>query len=97
MPKPENIDWFAHQGDTGTDNLSSQMPVAIYRVTWIDSKGERCELLTRSYQAAYDRKYEIDHSHGKEQYLNFESWFAYRSWEHDRLFGRSDREWGWWE
>ena len=28
MPEPENVDCFAHQGDTEKDNLSSQMPVA---------------------------------------------------------------------
>ncbi len=97
MSKSEDVEWFARQGDSGSDNLLSLMPVTIYRVTWIDSKGERCEFLTRSYQAAFDRKYEIDHSNGEEEYLNFESWFAYRSREHDRQFGRINREKGWWK
>ena len=91
------VERFARQGETATNNLCSAMPVMIERVTWLNAKGDPCELLTRSYQKAFDRKHKIDHSCGEEEYLNFESWFAYRSWEHDRRFGRTNRERGWWE
>lgn len=92
-----SVDWFARQGDSASDNLGSAMPVTIYRVTWLSQKGETCELLTRSYKEAFDRKHEIDHSSSNETYLSFESWLAYRSREHDERFGTGNRERGWWE
>jgi hypothetical protein len=93
---PEGVNWFAFQGDHLIDNLGSIMPIVIYRVTWQED-GVNREFLTRSEDEAHRKKDAIDHSNGKMRYLNFESWFAYRSFEHDDRFGEIKRERGWWE
>jgi len=78
------------------DNFGSIMPLMLFRVTWKDNGGNCLEFWTESYQAAFEKKYLIDHSNDHE-YINFESWFAYRGDEHDKRFGRRGREFGWWE
>lgn len=85
--------WDAHLDD-GRDEL---MPVTIYRVTWNDESGEFRQFWTDSYDEAFKKKYEIDHSGNVLTYVNFESWFSYRSDEHDRRFGNGNRDKGWWE
>lgn len=65
------------------DNFSQLMPVTVYRVTWNDIDSNYFECWCESEKAAFDKKYEIDHNNVLE-YVNFESWFAYRSDEHDK-------------
>jgi len=79
------------------DNFESIMPITIYRVTWKNEGEEYFEFWTENEKVANRKKYEIDHSNGQLIYVNFESWFAYRSFEHDRRFGFDGRELGWWE
>ena len=79
------------------DNFESIMPVTIYRITWKNEGEEYFEFWTESEKVASRKKYEIDHSNGQLIYVNFESWFAYRSFEHDKRFGFDGRELGWWE
>ena len=64
------------------DNFGSVMPITIYRVTWKNKKDEFFEFWSESEELSY---------------INFESWFAYRSIEHDERFGFTKRERGWWE
>ena len=92
------IDKFRAQWDAHLDDgWGKLMPVTIYRVTWKDASGEFRQFWTDSYDEAFKKKYEIDHSRGVLTYVNFESWFSYRSEEHDRRFGKGKREKGWWE
>jgi hypothetical protein len=79
------------------DNFGSVMPIMVYRVTWKDRDGVFYEFWSESENTAVLKKCEIDYSQGKYQYVNFESWFAYRSDEHDKRFGRVNRDKGWWE
>ena len=79
------------------DNFESILPITLYRVTWKNEKDECFEFWSENYKSAFDKKYEIDHSNGSLIYLNFESWYSYRSFEHDKLFGRIKRDKGWWE
>ena len=60
------------------DNLVQDMPFHIYRVTWKDTHDNYFEFWSEKYTSAWDKKFEIDHSEEFE-YLNFESWFAFRS------------------
>lgn len=93
-----DVNRYRNQWDNDKDdNFGSIMPITIYRVTWKDSDGEFHEFWTESKDAAFKKKYAIDHSNGAMQYVNFEGWFAYRSFEHDKRFGRTPREREWWE
>lgn len=93
-----SVNKFRPQWENNVDDgFGTLMPITIYRVTWKDQRGEYCEYWTEEYMSAFDKKYEIDHSDGKMEYVNFESWFAYRSDEHDKRFGKTSREKGWWE
>ena len=90
------IDEFRRQGDVDPpDNFHRIMPVAVYRVTWIEA-GENKEAWFRTEEEAFRCKYGIDHSSGAQKYLNFERWYAYREYEHEDLFGPIERERGWW-
>ena len=92
------IDKFRAQWDAHLDDgWGKLMPVTIYRVTWKDESGEFYQFWTDSYDEAFKKKHEIDHSRGALTYVNFESWLSYRSDEHDRRFGARNRERGWWE
>jgi len=79
------------------DNFESIMPITLYRVTWKNVQGEFFEFWSDDKKVVSKKKYEIDHSEDSLIYINFESWFAYRSIEHDKKFGRIERERGWWE
>jgi len=85
------------------DTVDKPSPLTLYRVSWKDVNGTDCQFWTEDYQKAFDKKYEIDHSeelpNGRRlmQYLNFESWFCYKSDVHDVHFGKIKREKGWWE
>ena len=41
----------------------------------------------RTEEEATRWKSDIDHSYGKQEYLNFERWCAYREYEHEDLIG----------
>ena len=47
---------------------------------------------SESETASVLKKCEIDCSLGKYRYVNFESWFAYRSDKHDKRIGRVNRD-----
>ena len=81
--------------NTVEDGFGNLMPITIYRVTWKDKANIYYEFWTESEGAAARKKYEIDH--GDLIYVNFESWFSYRSDEHDKRFGPTKRKRGWWE
>jgi len=78
------------------DNFGSVMPLMIYRLTWKNKEGEFFEFWSEQESVAVNKKSEIDHNQNL-IYINFESWFAYRSDEHDKRFGYTKRELGWWE
>ena len=78
------------------DNFGSVMPITIYRVTWKNKKDEFFEFWSESEEVATRKKCDIDYDN-ELSYINFESWFAYRSIEHDERFGFTKRERGWWE
>jgi hypothetical protein len=79
------------------DNFGAVMPIMIYRVTWKDKNtNEFFEFWCESESTALVKKSQIDLDN-ELSYINFESWFAYRSDEHDKRFGFSKRERGWWE
>ncbi len=82
--------------NTVEDNFGQLMPITIYRLTWKDKSNNHFEFWSESEQIAVTRKSEIDYSKELE-YVNFESWFAYRSDEHDKRFGPTKRTRGWWE
>jgi hypothetical protein len=92
------INRFRNQWDKDMDdNFGSTMPILIYRVTWKNEGGIFQELWTESKESALKKKYEIDHSDGKMTYVNYEGWFAYRTDEHDKRFGRIPRDREWWD
>ena len=95
----KEVNRYRNQWDNDKeDNFGSIMPITIYRVVWKDkSSGKYNEFWTEDELKAYEKKDEIDHSDGALIYVNFESWFAYRSDEHDKRFGGRNRERGWWE
>jgi hypothetical protein len=94
--KKDPIDEFRRQGDVEPpDNFHRIMPVAVFRVTWKEA-GENKEAWFRTEEEAFRCKYGIDHSYGKQEYLNFERWYAYREYEHEDLIGPVKRERGWW-
>jgi len=94
---PFVVNKFREQwNNTIEDGFGSLMPLTIFRVTWKNKNNEYFEHWTESEKSAFDIKYEIDHNN-ELSYVNFESWFAYRSDEHDKRFGYTDRERGWWE
>lgn len=67
------INRFRSQWDKYTgDNIGSIMPLLIYRVTWKDEDSIFPEFWTESKESAIRKKYEIDHSHGKIAYVNYE-------------------------
>jgi hypothetical protein len=79
------VNRYKHQADKTDDGMASIMPLHIYRVTWKDLSDTCFEFWTESYQTAWDKKYAIDHDKNL-SYLNFESWFAYRSdFYHDKV------------
>ncbi len=82
--------------NTIEDNYGKLMPVTVYRLTWKNKTNQHFEFWSESEEVAVNKKREIDYSNEFE-YVNFESWFAYRSDEHDERFGYSKRERGWWE
>ena len=94
---PFIVNKFREQwNNTIEDGFGSLMPLTIFRVTWKNENDEYFERWYGSEKEAFDKKYEIDHNN-ELRYINFESWFAYRSDEHDKRFGYTDRERGWWE
>ncbi len=78
------------------DNFGSVMPILIYRVTWKNKNNEYFEFWSESEEIATRKKCDIDYDNELD-YVNFESWFAYRYDEHDKRFGYTKREKGWWE
>ena len=82
--------------NTVDDGYGKYMPITVFRVTWKDKSNQYYEFWTESESVAFAKKYEIDHNRDLD-YVNFESWFAYRSEEHDKRFGYLPRERGWWE
>ena len=82
--------------NTKEDNFGEFMPLMIYRLTWKNQSGEYFEFWSESEIVATDKKSQIDID-SELSYINFESWFAYRSDEHDKRFGYKDRERGWCE
>jgi len=91
-----SVDQFRRQADVcPPDNFHRIMPVAVFRVTWKEA-GENKEAWFRTEEEASRCKYEVDHSCGRQEYLNFECWYAYREYEHEDLVGPLKRESGWW-
>ena len=82
--------------NTVDDGFGCVMPLTIFRVTWKNKNNEYFEFWCETEKKASDKKYEIDHC-DELSYVNFESWFAYRSDEHDKRFGSVNRKRGWWE
>ena len=94
---PFIVNKFREQwNNTIEDGFGSLMPLTIFRVTWKNENDEYFERWYGSEQEAVDKKCEIDHNN-ELSYVNFESWFAYRSDEHDKRFGYTERQRGWWE
>ncbi len=92
------VNRFRNQWDSNVDDgWGPLMPITLYRVTWRDESGKFHQFWTDSYDEAFNKKYEIDHSNNRLTYVNFESWLSYRSDEHDKRFGSGTRERGWWE
>ncbi len=82
--------------NTVEDGYGKLMPITVYRVTWKDKANKYYEFWSETEQVAAFKKRDIDHDDELE-YVNFESWFAYRSDEHDKRFGYTKREKKWWE
>lgn len=94
----EKVNRFRNQWENHIDdNFASIMPMAIYRVTWKDRNDQYQEFWTESDAESRSRQHLIKRSEGELTFLNFEVWFAYRSFEHDAMFGRGERERDWWE
>ena len=92
----DDIDQFRRQANVyPPDHFHRVMPVAVFRVTWTEA-GENKEAWFRTEEEATRWKSDIDHSYGKQEYLNFERWYAYREYEHEDLIGPVKGERGWW-
>jgi hypothetical protein len=92
-----NINKFRKQGDNKKeDNFGVVMPIQIFRLTWKNVDNEFFEFWSQNEIEAVNKKSKIDLD-SQLEYLNFESWFAYRCDEHDKRFGYLEREHGWWD
>ncbi len=74
---------YRYHWDNEEDGLASKMPFHLYRVTWKDSVNNYHEFWSEKSSVAVEKKDEIDQSRVLE-YINFESWYAYRSDVYDR-------------
>lgn len=94
---PSSVNKYREQWNNSTeDGFGTLMPLTIFRVTCKNEKNEYFEYWCETEKKAVNKKTEIEDSKDL-IYVNFESWFAYRSDEHDKRFGYTQRERGWWE
>ena len=73
-----NVNKYRYHWENEEDGLATKMPFHLYRVTWKDLENSYHEFWSEKFSVANEKKYEIDHSSVLE-YINFESWYAYRS------------------
>ena len=78
-----NVNKYRYHWENEEDGLATKMPFKLYRVTWKDSVNNYHEFWSEKFSLADKKKYEIDDSRVFE-YINFESWYAYRSDVYDR-------------